>query len=338
MALAVCVGFAGVLTPGCDEPTSPAPPPAPARPAPSARTMEAATQSVEQYLAAARTREALQVAARLAEEAPDSMRAQELHARALVALAFDPETSASARERLLGEAASTYDRAVKLDWSNAALHHAAGVVNSTANRLAAAADHFGTAYTLESSNAQYALYWGLSLSRLGEFDRARPPLEVAARRAPTSPDPQAALADLAVRTGDFAAARSFIASARRLDPGAMHLRLADARIRRLDKHPEEALDLLLALDPPQRLDAAVAEEIALAHRALGDFRAAAVVLENSAEAAPSDWRRAERCSEAWQLAGDPVRAKVWLERAVIGRASAEADRGAASPALGAPGR
>ncbi len=318
VACALAVLASTVAAGGCRD-AAPPPAHAEARPAPSARAVETALRSVEQYLAAARTREALQVAARLAQEAPDQMRVQEAHARALVALAFDPETAPEERARLMEDAAAAYDRAAALDPGNAALHHAAGMASSTAGRQEAALEHFERAAHLEPANAQFQLYLGLALARAGDFARARAALESAAGRAPASPDPHAALADLAVREGDLPAARRSIATARSLDPAALPLRLADARIRRLARHPEEALDLLLALDPPQRLDPAVAEEIALAHRAMGDYRAAAIVLEHSAEAAPSDGRRAERCSEAWQLAGDPVKAKVWLERAAVAR-------------------
>ncbi len=293
-----------LLTAACDR--SPAAPPgdSPAN-SPTARAVDAAIQSAEAYLAAQKPREAAQVAARLAEQAPQLMRAQELHARALVALAFDPTSTPDDRARFIAEAADAYDRAAQLEPKMAALRHAAGVVNNTAKRPGAALAHYRAAHEAEPDNAQYALYLGVSLASAGETEAARALLLEAERKSPSSPDPKAALADLAVRTKDYGAARAAISQARALDPESLGLRVADARIRRLDKHPEQALDLLLALDPPVRLQPGIAEEIALAHSATGDYSSAANVLENSAHAALEDWRRAIRCAHAWQRAGQP---------------------------------
>ncbi|MBL9141387.1 MAG: tetratricopeptide repeat protein [Phycisphaerae bacterium] len=319
-AIALCLALSASACDGTNAPTVPSP----AKPAASARAVDAAIQSAESYLAAQRPREAVQVAARLAEEAPTLMRAHELHARSLVALAFDPETNQADRARWIGEAADAYDRATELEPTLAALHHAAGVLSNTAKRPEAALAHYRAAHNADPTNAQYALYLGVALASAGELEEARALIQDAERRAPTSPDPKAALADLAVRQKDFAAARTAIARARALDPASLGLRLADARIRRLDKHPDESLDMLLALDPPVRQQPGVAEELALAHTALGDFAAAAIVLENSARAVPQDWRRAVRTAHAWQRAGDPVKAQVWLQSALGAGAPPEA--------------
>jgi len=318
-AACVCALAVAMLS-ACDR-TPPAPP-APA--GPSAQALEAALRSTESYLAAQRPREALRIAAQLAIEAPGRMDAHEMHARCLVAVAFDAGSTEAERTALLGQAADAYDRAAALAPGMAPLRHAAGVVSSTAGRHEAALAHYRAAHEAEPASAQYALYYGVALAAAGQLAEARAQLVAAERLSPESPDPRAALADLAVREGDLAAARAAIAKARELDRASVPLRLADARIRRLDRHPNESLDLLLALDPPQRLEPGVAQEIALAHIALGDRQAAAVVLENSAAAAPADWRRAIRCAQAWQAAGDPVKAQVWLQAALASGAPADA--------------
>ncbi|MFO0782660.1 MAG: tetratricopeptide repeat protein [Phycisphaerales bacterium] len=312
-------GALALAAAGCGKPAAP-----PAQPPVSAQVVDTAIQSAESYLAAQKPREAVQVAARLAQEAPTLMRVHEIHARALVALALDRETTPADRQAFLGQAADAYDRAAALDSTNAALQHAAGVVSDTAGRAAAARAHYQAAHEAEPGNAQYLLYLGSAVARAGDLDGALPLLQQAAKASPSSPDPRAALADLYVRRGDLQAARAAIQEARRLAPGSLELRLADARMRRLDKHPEETLDLLMALDPPVQAQPGVAEELALAHLALGDVLRAAQALEASAHAAPDDWRRARRASQAWLQAGDPVRAEMW-ERAAQGAGAPSAE-------------
>jgi Flp pilus assembly protein TadD len=198
----------------------------------------------------------------------------------------------------------------------AGLRHAAGVANSTAGRQQAAIAHYRAAHELEPTSAQFALYLGVALAHNDQWDDAQALLAQAMQLAPNSPDPHAALADLALRRGDTQGARAHIAKARSLAPDSLPLRLADARIRRIDKHPEESVDMLMALDPPVLCEPGVAEELALAHTSLGDFQAAAHALQASASAKPTDWRRAVRCADAWQRAGDPVKAQLWVQHAL----------------------
>lgn len=298
-------------------------PPEDAAARPDAAQVEAALTAAEALLADNRASDAVLVAERLAEQAPDRMTAHELHARALLTLAAHPDLPPGDRASVQARAADAYDRAAALEPGNHALRHAAGVVSDTAGRPQAAAAHYEAAVEAQPENAQYALYLGLSRARAGRMDEARPLLERAERAMPESPDPKAALADLAERTGDRAVARAKIAEARALAPGSVPLRVADARMRRLDGDPRGALDLLLALDPPARREAAAAEEIAAALSATGDLRAAADVLDESSAAEPNDWRRSLRAAGAWMRAGDPVRATIAADAAAAAGAPRE---------------
>jgi predicted Zn-dependent protease len=308
------------------------------QPAPAARPdaaqAEAAIAAAEALLADNRPSDAVMVAERLAGQVPDRMDVHELHARALLTLGGHPDLPPGDRAAVLARAADAYDRAAALDALNPALRHAAGVVSDSAGRAAAAADHYEAAHRADPSNAQYALYLGLARARAGRNDEARSLLELAERAMPESPDPKAALADLAARSGDRALARRKIAEARTLAPSSAELRLADARMRRLDGDPRGALDLLLALDAPERRDAGTAEEIAASFDALGDHRAAAQALEESCAAAPNDWRRSLRAASAWMRAGDPVRATIAADAAAAAGAPPEEARRALSGASG----
>ena len=299
---------------------------------PDPRQVDAAARAVEAYLAGNRASEAVFVAEKLAAQRPDLLQAHELHARALLTLAMDPDLPPGDRAAVQSRAADAYLRATAIEPTNAALHHAAGVACDTAGRRDEAVRQYEAAHAADPGNAQFALYLGLARARDGRADEARALLLAAERAMPESPDPKAALADLAMRQGDGAAARAKIAEARALAPASVELRLADARMRRLGGAPREALELLLPLDPPVRRDPGVAEELAAAQAALGDFRGAAVTLDESAAAAPNDWRRSLRAASAWMQAGDPVRATISADAAAVAGAPPEAAAQALSAA------
>lgn len=348
---------AAALLPGCGEGADAAKPAAApaaatataksAAPAIDARKVDAAVRAVESYLAADKPSEAMTVAERLAAEAPGLMRAHELHARALVALALHPDMPREDRAAVLARAADAYANATALDPANGALQHAAGVVCDTAGRHEEAVAHYEAALAAQPTNAQFALYLGLARARDGRAPEARALLEQAERALPDAPEPKAALADLAMRANDLPRAREWIAQARRLAPASIEFRLADARMRRLAGAPRESLELLLPLDRAAREHPGVAEEIGAAYTALGSYREAAQALEESAGAAPNDWLRAVRAAEAWMRAGDPVKATIWSEAASLVGAPPErvqaamqtapgAAPGAAAPATAAP--
>jgi tetratricopeptide (TPR) repeat protein len=304
---------------GCGDAGAPAPP----RAALDPRKADAAARAVEQYMGSQRPLDAVKVAERLAAEAPDSMRAQELLGRALVAVGTDAAVAAPDRHAALERAVDAYGRAAALDPRNAALRHAAGVVCDTARMHDRAAGFYAEAHAIEPGNGQYAMYLGLACARQGRIDEARALLESSEAAMPEAADPKAALADLAMRAGDLDAALRKVAEARALDPGSEGLRLADARMRRLAGRPRESLELLMPLDPPVRRQPGFADEIAEATAALGDVRSAAVILEESALAAPADAGRALRVARAWTRAGDPIKAAMWAETASLSGAAAE---------------
>ena len=300
--------------------------------------MDAATRAVEGYLAADKPAEALKVADKLAREAPGLMRAQELHARALVAVALHPDMATDDRAVFLGRAADAYARAAAIDPGNAALHHAAGVVCDTAGRHPDAVVHYEAAHRADPANPQFTMYLGMARARDGRNDEARALLGESAKALPDNAEPRAALADLALRAGDLAEARRQIAEARRLEPTSLSYRVADARMHRLADDPRGSLELLMPLDAKVRRDAGVAEEIAAAFTAVGALREAAAVLEDSAGAAPNDWKRALRAARAWMRAGDPVKATVWADAAALVGAPAQDVREAMAPVSEAPAR
>lgn len=296
------------------------------------RTADAAAQAVESYLTGQRIPEAVTVAEKFAAEAPGLMRSQELLGRALVAQAMDEATPAAQRDAIMRRAADAYDAATRIDPQNAPLAHAAGVVCDTAGLHDRAADHYAAAHARDPRNAQYALYLALARARQGRTDEARTLAEAAEAAMPESPDPKAALADLAVRSNDLDRALAKVREARALDPSSNGLRLADARIRRMAGKPEEALELLVPLDPPVRRAPGYADELAAAYAATGRLREAAQAMEESAVMRPGDAMRALRTAKAWRDAGDPIKSSIWIETATLAGAPAEE----VAKALGTP--
>ena len=325
LAALLCAALAG----GCGDGAAPASAP---RTTVDPRKADAAAQAVESYLTGQRIAEAVTVAEKFAAEAPGLMRSQELLGRALVAQAMDEATPVARRDAIMRRAADAYDAATRIDPQNAPLAHAAGVVCDTAGLHDRAADHYAAAHARDPRNAQYALYLALARARQGRTDEARALAEAAEAAMPESPDPKAALADLAVRSNDLDRALAKVREARALDPSSNGLRLADARIRRMAGKPEEALELLVPLDPPVRRAPGYADELAAAYAATGRLREAAQAMEESAVLRPSDAMRALRTAKAWRDAGDPIKSSIWIETATL--AGAPADE--VAKALGTP--
>jgi tetratricopeptide (TPR) repeat protein len=296
------------------------------------RKADAAAQAVESYLTGQRIAEAVTVAERFAAEAPALMRSQELLGRALVAQAMDEATPAAQRDAIMRRAADAYDAATRIDPRNAPLAHAAGVVCDTAGLHDRAADHYAAAHDRDPRHAQYALYLALARARQGRTDEARKLAEAAEAAMPESPDPKAALADLAVRSDDLDRALAKVREARALDPSSNGLRLAEARILRMAGRPEEALALLVPLDPPVRRAPGYADELAAAYAATGRLREAAQAMEESAVMRPADAMRALRTARAWRDSGDPIKSSIWVETAMLAGAPAEE----VAKALGTP--
>ena len=327
--MAAVLAAALTLAGGCGDS---APSAGASRPTIDPRTADAAAQAIESYLTGQRIAEAVTVAEKFAAEAPGLMRSQELLGRALVAQAMDDATPPAQRDAIMRRAADAYDAATRIEPGNAPLAHAAGVVCDTAGLHDRAADHYASAHERDPRNAQYALYLALSRARQGRADEARALAERAEAAMPESPDPKAALADLAVRAGDLPRALEKVREARALDPSSNGLRLAEARIRRMAGKPEEALELLVPLDPPVRRSPGYADELALAYSAAGRMRDAAQAMEESAVLRPQDAMRALRTAKAWRDAGDPIKSSIWIETATL--AGAPADE--VAKALGSP--
>lgn len=272
--------------------------------------MRQAMQAIESSLASARIDDALRIASRLTEVAPESASAQELLGRALIARANetrDPLEAAAVRT----SAADAYARAVALAApASAGLLNAAGVTAQAAQRVDEAIALFLEAELEDPSNAQHPLFAGLALHQAGRVPEARAALERAARVDPASPWPVAGLSAIALASGDPEEALKLARKARAKAPRQDALRVAEAKaLRKLARH-RETLTLLLALPTESQLTEAVAWEIAAAYGALGEPIEAARFWGKFAESVSTS-ESALEAARLWLEAGDPVQAGSW---------------------------
>ncbi|MSR44462.1 MAG: hypothetical protein EXS15_03765 [Phycisphaerales bacterium] len=271
--------------------------------------MRATISAIESALHSDRLSDALAIATRLTEVAPNSCDAFELLARVEIAISLDGRT-ATIQTAARQSAAHAYGRAVELCPPNAGLLNAAGVAAQTIGEMEAAIDYFARAGALDPTNCQHPLFQGLALAQLDRFNEATAVLTTAQSIDPTSPWPIAALSAIALHTDDPERALTLAREARVLDPRMNELRVPEAKaLRRLGRH-QEILTLLLALEPSARLSEAITWEIAAAHDALG----------NRGEGALAWGKWAEQCGSAqsavdaarrWDEAGDPIQAHTW---------------------------
>ncbi len=275
---------------------------------PAAR--RAAMSAIEISLRGARIDEALRIAQRLAEVAPDDAEAFELLARAQLARATSATDPVSVRESRTA-AAAAYARAVALGDPSAGLLNAAGVAAQFAGDPQTAAHCFARAAAIDPANPQHPLFAGLALLQVGRIDDARVALTSARTLDPDSPWPITALSGLTLQTGDAQTALTLAREARRLDPRNDELRVAEAKALRALALHEDVLTLLLALPPEARLTEAITWEIAAAHEALGDKDLAAEAWGVWAESAGSADSAVE-AARRWTAAGDPIQAQSWI--------------------------
>ncbi len=266
-------------------------------------------RAIESSLASARIDDALAIAQRLVEVAPDLTAAQELLGRALIARANASSDPASAKRDRVA-AAAAYARAAAAPDASAGLLNAAGVTAQSAGDLESAIPLFLAAERKEPGNPQHPLFAGLALHQAGKLAEARLALARAAALDPRSPWPIAALSAIALEGGDPARALELAREARALSPQTDTLRVAESKaLRKLGRH-REVLTLLLALDKESRLTEAVTWEIAAAHTALDDKVAAARAWGAFAEVDASPASALE-AAKHWGAAGDPVQAESW---------------------------
>jgi tetratricopeptide (TPR) repeat protein len=293
---------------GCDRP---APQQAPRVDVP------ASASAIETYLREGLPDEALRVADRLREVEPTSALAAELQARALLmAATHDAERGLDPmpRRRM---ALDRYAEACAMAPREAGLWRSQGVSADMVGDADRAIRCYQTAAGLDPTSMQDRLLLGLAHLRRREIDEARRALDDAQRLAPDSPWPVSAQASLHAELGDFDQAIGLAQRAVAMAPTEPGLAVNLGKVLRQAGRPAQAIDVLMALAPEERLQRGATEEVALSLLDLKRVADAARAWNDLALASPTDALAAAEAGRLWLLAGDRARARACVDLARV---------------------
>jgi len=292
----------------------------------TAREYLDAREAVEKFLSAERTREAVIVARKLVEKAPEgsefAARANEVASRALFTHARLPTSGLAPdeREALLREAALCAIRSIEPGGRDAAAIGFAALLAAGAGMHDDAVRLFDEALAIEPENPAFLMHATLAALRAGGgveghggIDRAR--AYVARRRAadPASAWNDGLDAEIALAAKDPPAAVRLADRAMAAERGMLEFRLIAARALRADGRAADAARMLSALEDAERAKPAIAEQFALALAESGDAPGAARAWSECLRANPADAFVRAECAIAHHRAGDSARAAAEME-------------------------
>ena len=303
----------------------------------SARELMDATDAIEKFLNAERTREAVLVARKLVERAPAgsaaAATANELLARACFTRAQLAGSDADAAERksLREEAADCAARAIGAGQPDAARVAFAALLASSAGRAAQARALYDRAIELAPTDASTLLQaalaalgdTGTDIDAAGRVARAR---ALASRRvaaAPGDPWNDGLAAEIAMAESRPAEAVDAAQRAVAADRDRLEFRMLLARALRKAGRAADAARLLSALEPAERAKPALAEQFALALAESGDLAAAARAWDTCLRANQNDAFVRAEAALAFRRAGDDARAAAELAALKLMKGGAE---------------
>jgi len=208
-----------------------------------------------------------------------------------------------------------YVEALRIGPRDAGTEHLAGLAATRAGDRRAALDHFERAHAAAPEVPGHALHLGLTQFNLGQHDRARASLYLAAQGDPENATAWGMLAQIAMRSGNREMAREYIARARELDPAATVWRLVEADALAVSD-PERAAELITRIDPtdlPRPYGLHVVRTV-LGSR--GMFSEAARYFAFASDAEPEDPDLAFQAAELFERAGLVAEARAYARRAL----------------------
>lgn len=159
------------------------------------------------------------------------------------------------------EAYVMYERALAIGPRSAPIEFAAGSVAAELNRADRAIEHYAAAQAQDNTDFRYPLYLAMVQRKVNQIDESRVNLLVAGRLNPDEPRVWGTLADIALQENALHIALDQVAKARAIEPENWLWRLIEARTRRRMGQPQEALDLLIAMNDEDRAQPAVLNAI-----------------------------------------------------------------------------
>lgn len=152
----------------------------------------------------------------------------------------------------MAESYAMYEKALAIGPRSAPLEFAAGTVASALDRNDRAIEHYAAAQQQDPTDYRYPLFLAQVQLNANAMDESRKNLLIAGRLKPDEPKVWGTLAEIALRENALNVALEQVAKARAIEPDNWLWRLIEARARKRMGQPQEALDLLIALQDEDR--------------------------------------------------------------------------------------
>ncbi|MBY0261805.1 MAG: hypothetical protein K2Q20_05650 [Phycisphaerales bacterium] len=134
----------------------------------------------------------------------------------------------------------------------AQLHFEAGTCANMAGKPERAVEHYWMAQVLDPAEARYPLFLGMMQIKTGDTQAANASLLRAAKLKPDLAEAWGTMAELAVQQNRLGLAEQHLQKARLLQPEVARWRIVEARVANRQGKPEQAAQLMLALDEKTR--------------------------------------------------------------------------------------
>lgn len=220
-------------------------------------------------------------------------------------------------QRKFPEAYDQYEKALAIGPRDQKVEYAAGMAASSAGLTDRAEEHFSMCQTADPKNATYALMLGTVERKLGNLEGAKAALLRVVNLDPDRAIAWGTLADIALGENNLNLALQHVDHARRLEPNNIEWRIIQARALNRKGDAEQALMLLVPLDPSQRHQAPVARLMAECYGMMKRPSDAAAVMADACTADPTDKNLAYDTAVWFDRAGEQVKALDYAKQAKI---------------------
>jgi tetratricopeptide (TPR) repeat protein len=213
------------------------------------------------------------------------------------------------------ESYDQYEKALAIGPREAKLEFAAGQVANKAGLVDRAEEHFGMAQAADRSNAAYPLMLGMVQRKRGNVEASKASMLRAANMDPDNAYAWGTLADIALNENKVDICLQHIEKARKLQPESKDWRLIEARARKRKGEANEALMLLVPLDPSQRREPQVVRLIAECYGMLGRQTEAAAAVVDASRADPTNAELAYEAATWLERSGNKAEAMMYAKQA-----------------------
>jgi len=191
--------------------------------------------------------------------------------------------------------AAAYDhiqRSLDLDHADPERHFFAGVLAENLDRLEDAKRHFERSIEIDNSRPLVFLHYGQLLAKMRDFEAAKKQLLAALKRKADLPEPYIVLAEIYAQSNQIDMAIDQVNKAlsciAREDKRHATYTAFKAQMLRRGNRPEDALNVLLALDYDDRSNERIVREVALCYQMMGQWSKAARVWAELSQLQPGN--------------------------------------------------